>query len=149
MAAVWRVEVVDALQQRHGVRLHLADILQLDVGQHHQVLLYGQIDLARHLKFGVLQDAVIGDDRSRDGVLDSHHAHVGIAALDGGCHASESVLRHYADVAAEIVVGRYVVETPLVTLYRYFKHPSCRLKKILTSHGRSGSISLVHEIFIV
>ena len=117
------IQILITLQKSHRVRLHLADILQLHIGQDHQILLDGQIYLARHLKVFVLQDAVIGDDRARNGVLYRHQTHISLASLHRRCHLTECVAGHnlYA-VTAEVVVGGNMVEAGLVALYRNFQH---------------------------
>ena len=46
------VEEIDALQQRHRVRLDLYDIPQLHAGEHHQVLADMQVIFAHDLHAG-------------------------------------------------------------------------------------------------
>ena len=55
-----RIEKIDALQQRHRVRVHLLDSLEPDPGQRHQVLPDMQVILPGHLKTAVMQNTRLG-----------------------------------------------------------------------------------------
>ena len=59
-------------------------------------------------------------------MIDRHDAHIGRTVLDGGGHASEGVVRQDLYLAAEIFIGRDLVETTLVSLYGYFQHKKLR-----------------------
>ena len=122
--------------------LHLFDVLQLDPGQDHKVLLDRQIGLAGYLQTTVLQNAVIGNDASCNGVLDGHHPVIGLAVFDHASHIAEGGAGQRFGLPAEVAVSYDLMETSFISLYGDFhmvvilKNPGLRLL-------RPGFISFV------
>lgn len=115
------VEEIDALQQRHRVRLDLYDIPQLHAGEYHQVLADMQVIFAHDLHAGVMQDTQVRQDGAGDRVLDGHHAVIGLTGLDLARHFAKRRAGMDRDIRSEAAVRHNVVERSFVPLYSDFK----------------------------
>ena len=111
-----RIEKIDALQQRHRVRVHLLDSLEPDPGQRHQVLPDMQVILPGHLKTAVMQNTQIGQNTSRDRVLDRHDTVLGSAALDLPGHFAERIAGNDFRPLAQKATRDDMMETTFVAL---------------------------------
>lgn len=113
------VQIIGALQQGHRMGPHFADLAQLDVGQHEQVLPNLQIELADDAQQTILQQAVIGQNAPGDRVLDSHQGCIGAPLFQGSHHVPKGGAGNDLYLFAEVSFGGDVVETAFVSLYRY------------------------------
>ena len=99
--------------------MHFPDILQLYPRVHQQVLTYLEIDLPHHPQVTLLQQIVVWQDTARNGIFDGHHS--AFALPLAGCHPHQFPERSACDhlhILAEILLGRYLVETALIALNR-------------------------------
>ena len=112
-----------ALRESHGMGMHLGDGVPAVLGQAADGMLYVQFVLPYHGGAALAQQLVVVEQRARDGVLYGQHAH------HGG--VSAYVLEHLLESGAanqlylflpEILMGGYVVERALLSLYRYSFH---------------------------
>ena len=116
-------EVVAALHQRHGVRVHLVHRSPVVLGQTADAVAYVQFMLSHDRRSRLLQQFVVVQQAPRDGVLYRHHAYGGGVALD--------VLEHLLECGAadelyllslEILMGGDIVEGAQQSLYCYSFH---------------------------
>ena len=110
------VQKVAALAQGHGVRVHGLHLGQRGAGQRQQVLVNGQVHLARYAHGVALQQQVVGQNAAGQRVFHGHQAGTGGALHHVRYHRAEGGAGQQRRLRAEVPAGGYFVETSLETL---------------------------------
>ena len=98
------------------MRVHGLHLGQRGAGQRQQVLVNGQVHLARYAHGMALQQQVVGQDAAGQRVFHGHQAGGGGALHHMRYHGREGGTRQQRRLRAEVPAGGYFVETPLETL---------------------------------
>src|SRR5690606_13630057 len=127
-----------ALPYRDRVGLDEFDLLKADSRQRQQMELDRQEYFANDREIIILQQGIIGQKTSRNGVFDRHHDVVCFFMLHFLEHPFEGHAFHGVDIFTEIGACRFVVEGSPYALYCYgrsFRHYFLQKKKSRATHS--------------
>ena len=111
---------ISALHQRHGVRVHLRNILPVVLGQTHNAVFDAQLVFSHYGHSAVAKQFIVVQQASGNGILYGHQCRSILILPQVAEHLLEGVAAHQFQLfALKVPVRCYIVEASLDALYCY------------------------------